>query len=200
VTTRTCVPKTANGGGTVKLHAPKKLSLACGQAKPEGYFGIDYVDVPGVDLVHDLMDFPWPIKTNSVQEINCSHFVEHIPHFRPGFTKDGWWHFFDEVYRICKKAAVCTFVHPYAMSVRADWDPTHERRIHEMTWYYLSKEWRVSQGLDHYQTEVDFEVALIEGLGVPTDIQNKHHEAQNYAREHYWNVISDLMVQLRVLK
>lgn len=187
---------TANG----RLHAPKKLSLACGQAKPEGFFGVDYANIEGVDLVHDLLQFPWPIKTGVVQEINCSHFVEHIPHWRPGFTKDGWFHFFDEVFRISKKGAVCTFIHPYAMNARAFWDPTHERYIHETAWYYLSKGWRTMQNLDHYQTDVDFEVIVIEGLGVPEEIQVKHHEAQAYARNHYWNVISDLLVRLKVVK
>lgn len=198
--TRAAVPKTRNGGGRTKLHAPTKLSLACGQAKPEGFFGIDYTKADGVDLVHDLNEFPWPIKSGVVEEIQCSHYVEHIPHWRPGFTKDGWWMFFDEVYRICKPDAICSFVHPYCMSVRADWDPTHERRIHENTWYYLNAEWRKVQMLDHYPTEVNFEVELIEGLGVAEAVQARHHEAQAYAREHYWNVIADLHARLKVLK
>jgi hypothetical protein len=86
------------------------------------------------------------------------------------------------------------------MSARAFWDPTHERYIHEMAWYYLSRDWRRSQGLDHYQTDVNFEVQMIEGLGVPDSIQTKHHEAQAYAREHYWNVIADLMVVIKAVK
>lgn len=202
MSTRTRVPGKTNGGGQVKLHAPKKLSLACGQNKPEGYFGIDISENADADLVYDLMTFPWPIKTSSVQEISCVHFVEHIPHWRPWFDagKDGWFHFFDEVYRICKKDAVCTFVHPYAMSARAFWDPTHVRYIHEQMWYYLDPAWRQGNGLDHYPTVADFEVTLIEGTGVDEDTQSRHHEAQQHRRLHYWNIIADLVVMLKARK
>lgn len=189
-----------NGSGKTKIHAPKKLSLGCGQSKPEGYFGIDIIPVAGVDLVHDLWHFPWPIRANSVEELQCSHLIEHLPHERPGWEKDGWFLFFDEVYRICKPDAVCTFQHPYVKSERAFWDPTHQRFIHETTWSYLSADWRKSMILDHYPAEHNFEVTAIEGVGVDAITQAKHHEAQQFSRIHYWNVISDLVIVLKALK
>ena len=57
-----------------------KLNLACGKNKIEGFFGIDKIMTPGlVDEVVDLTLFPWPIKSESTDEIICSHYVEHTP-------------------------------------------------------------------------------------------------------------------------
>jgi hypothetical protein len=125
VSTRT---KTPNGKTDVLIHAPRKLDIACGQRKQAGYKGIDIAGNP--DIVHDLNDFPWPIKTSSVKEVFCSHYVEHIPHWMPGWERDGWWMFFDELYRIMAKGATALFFHPYAKSDRAFWDPTHTRYVH----------------------------------------------------------------------
>lgn len=188
-----------NGRETLELINEPKLSLACGQRKPEGFFGVDIA--PGVgDAQVDLLSFPWPIKDRSVRELECSHFVEHIPHWRPGWQKDGWWLFFEEVYRICKRGATCRFTTPYVMNGRAFWDPTHERFVHEATWLYLSKQWREEQGLDHYPTHVNFEVLSIEGTGISPEMQARSLDQQQFARTHYWNVVHDLVVLLRVIK
>jgi hypothetical protein len=176
-----------------------KLDLACGQNKQEGFTGIDIAG--NYDIQHDLLVVPWPIAKDSVDETFSSHFVEHIPHYRPEFNNvDGWWVFFNELYRVSKPDSKHTFVHPYAKSDRAFWDPTHTRYIHETTWYYLNKNWRESQGLDHYHATCDFEVVVISGNGIADSIVNKHHEAQAFARQHYWNALADLVVELKAIK
>jgi len=192
MTPRTSVPKTTtgNGKGAVKNYAPKRLDIACGQNKQPGFKGIDIAG--DADIVHDLNEVPWPIKTSSVEEVFSSHYVEHIPHYRPGWDRDGWWRFFDELYRVMKKDATAQFVHPYAMSVRAFWDPTHVRFIHETTWYYLNREWRVANGLDHYPVECNFEVVTIDAFGIADEYMTRNLEQQAYQRTHFWNVIPDL--------
>jgi hypothetical protein len=178
---------------------PIRLDLACGQNKQEGFTGIDIAG--NYDIKHDLMVTPWPIKANTIEETFCSHFVEHIPHFRPEFAGvDGWWVFFNELYRVSKPDAKHVFHHPYVKSDRAFWDPTHVRFIHEQTWYYLDRNWRESQGLDHYDAVCDFEVVVICGNGIADSIVTKHHEAQAFARNHYWNALADLQVELKARK
>jgi hypothetical protein len=175
------------------------LDLACGQNKQEGFTG---VDIGGdADIVHDLLKTPWPFRKNTVEETFSSHFAEHIPHYRPEFNGlDGWWRFFNELYRVCKGGAKCVFVHPYAKHQRAFWDPTHTRYIHETTWYYLDKNWRESQRLDHYHATCDFEVVLIQGTGVDANTAGRSHEVQAERRNYYWDVIPDLIVELKVRK
>jgi hypothetical protein len=178
-----------------KIWAPKRLDIAAGRNKRDGYVGIDLES--GSDIVWDLFQFPWPIKTGSVVEVNVSHFVEHIPHYRPEWgARDGWFLFWEEVHRITKKGALVHIVHPYVMSARAFWDPTHVRFIHEMCWYYTDRTWREANGLGHY-TDADFEVVVISGTGIADDIVARNAEHQAYARAHYWNVIPDLSVELK---
>lgn len=177
------------------VYSPKRLDIACGQAKAEGFTGIDLAG--DADIVADLFEFPWPIADGSVREARISHFVEHIPHDRPGWNRDGWWLFWDEVYRVTKPGAKITIIHPYVKSDRAFWDPTHVRFIHEITWYYLDAQWRKSQGLDHYPIGADFEVVLIDGTGVADGIATRAKEHQLFARQHYWNVVDDLKVTLK---
>lgn len=191
-----------------KKRAPKKrlvpslrLDLGCGQNRQEGFLGVDRWKGPGVDIVTDLFQAPWPWPDNSVEETFSSHLVEHIPHYRPEYGGvDGWWVFFNELYRVCKPAAKTVFLHPYAKSDRAFWDPTHTRYIHETTWYYLSRQWRELQRLDHYDATCDFEVVVIQGNGVADSVATRNHEAQQFARDHYWNTIPDLIVELRAVK
>jgi predicted SAM-dependent methyltransferase len=175
-----------------------RLDLGCGQAKQEGFTGVDIAG--DADVIHDLFSFPWPFPDSSVEEIHASHFVEHIPHYRPDWDRDGWWMFFNECYRICKPDAKLTFVHPYVKCDRAFWDPTHTRYIHETTWYYGDRQWREQQRLDHYPADCDFEVTLIQGTGVDQDVAARHHEFQAVARHRYWNVIPDLIVELKARK
>ncbi len=55
------------------------LDLGCGANKHPGFVGLDVRDLPGVDIVHDLNVYPWPLPDESVNRITCSHVVEHIP-------------------------------------------------------------------------------------------------------------------------
>lgn len=175
------------------------MDLACGQNKQEGFTGIDVAG--DQDITHNLLVTPWPFKTGSVDETFCSHFVEHIPHYRPDFgNTDGWWVFFNELHRVCKDGAKCVFIHPYSRSDRAFWDPTHTRYVHETSWYYLDKSWREQQSLDHYDATCDFEVVVISGTGMDNEIVTRHHDAQTFARKFYFNVIPDLIVELKARK
>jgi len=173
-----------------------RLDIACGKDKAEVFTGIDMAG--DADIVHDLFTFPWPIDDRAVTEARCIHFVEHIPHWRPDYgTKDGWWWFWDEVYRITEPGALVTVQHPFLNTSRAFWDPTHTRYIPAETWSYLDATWRRQQSLDHYPTVADFEIVTINGLGLAPDVQLRNHEAQAFMRDRYWNVVQDLEVILR---
>lgn len=188
-----------------KRRAPRstglKLDLGCGQRPHEGFQGVDIAPGEGVDFVVDLFQYPWPFEDRSVREVVCSHLIEHVPHYRPEYGGvDGFWMFFNELYRICAKNAKLTFTCPYAKGDRAFWDPSHTRYIHETNFYYLSPEWLEAQGLQHYPVSCNFEIVTIDGLGVPDEIMNRNAEMQAQARSYYWNAVTDLSVQLKAIK
>jgi hypothetical protein len=168
-----------------------KLDIACGQNKRPGFTGVDIAAGPEIDFVWDLEKFPWePFTDNSMEEVYASHYIEH--------TKD-LMKFMDEVWRICQHGAKVTFLAPYYTSIRAWGDPTHTRAISEFTWLYYQKPWRVSQKLDHYPIQCDYEVTnLMLYFNDPWD--KKSDEARQFAQQHYWNAVSDIVVELKVIK
>ncbi len=175
----------------------KLLDIACGVRKPDGATGIDHAPESDADIFHDLFDFPWPIADGQVLEARCFHFAEHIPHWRPGWTKDGWFMFWEEVHRILAPEGTVEIQHPYARHDRAFYDPTHTRYIHEYTWYYLNKDFRDREQLGHYETDVDFDIVVVEGQGVPDQVMQRSEEFRSFAREFYFNVLADLHVILK---
>ena|SRR5712664_528206 len=130
---------------------PLKLDLGCGQSKREGFTGVDISKVPGVDVVHNLFTFPWPFKDDTVEEIWCSHFLEHVPN-KLRFA------FMDECYRILFAGGKAAFLFPYYSSMRAIQDPTHEwPPLCEFSFLYFNKQWREQNKLDHYPVKCDFD-------------------------------------------
>jgi len=168
-----------------------KLDIACGQNKPKGFLGVDIVPGPGVDFVWDLEKFPWePFKNDTFDEINISHYAEH--------TKD-LMKFMDEVWRISADGAKVVIVGPYYTSIRAWQDPTHTRALSEATWAYFNKEWRVANKLDHYPIQCNFSVEnMVAFFNPPWD--KKSEEARQFAQQHYFNAVSDIYAELKVIK
>jgi hypothetical protein len=182
-----------------------KLSLACGDRKPEGFKGVDIAKTNSADYVQDLLQFPWSqFADNSVDEIECSHFVEHIPHGN-GYN-DPFFEFFDEIYRILKPAefdpnnpniplkGFAQIVCPYYSSMRAWQDPTHNRAISEASFLYLNKQWRVDNKLDHYPVSCDFDFTY--GYILSPAWQQRNQETQAFAVQSYLNSVNDIQVTL----
>jgi hypothetical protein len=188
-----------------KTEEPLRLSLACGDNKPEGFKGVDIAKTDSTDYVQNLLEFPWKqFADNSVDEIECSHFVEHIPH-GDGYH-DPFMQFFDEIHRILKPAefdpanpnipvkGFARITCPYYSSMRAWQDPTHQRAISEASFLYLNKQWRIDNRLDHYPITCDFDFSY--GYVVSPEWQNRSQETQTFAIQHYINVVSDIQVTL----
>lgn len=110
-----------------------KLDIGCGENKQQGGFvGIDIRDVPGVDIVHDVEVYPWPLPDECVVIAVCSHLVEHInPH------KFGFVNFMNEIWRVLKPDAWIAIACPYAYSPGFAQDPTHCNMINEATFTYF---------------------------------------------------------------
>lgn len=172
-----------------------KLDLACGQNVRDGFTGVD--KYTGENRV-DVLKFPWPWADNSVDEIHCSHFIEHIPMVEvehQGRVKDLLFAFFDEAYRVLKPGALMTVICPCARSNRAFQDPTHRRFIVMETFAYLNRGWREFNKLDHYQVQCNFDFDVRPGTAPeealrPTEVQMQRHNSM-------WNVVLDLMAVLK---
>lgn len=174
----------------------KKLDLACGDNKIPGFYGIDIKECESVDYVMDLRKYPWTIESNSAEEINCSHYVEHIPHDinNPDDDRDGFIQFMDEVYRILKPGGKIIITAPYYTSMRAYGDPTHVRYIADFSFYYFNKQWREVNKLSHYGIKCDFDIKY--SYHITNEMTLKSEEVRDKAIIHDWNVVDDIIVEL----
>ncbi|MFA7062270.1 MAG: tetratricopeptide repeat protein [Pedobacter sp.] len=156
-----------------------KLDIACGKNKKPGFTGVDIWE--GADIVVDLEKFPWPFEDNSVDEIFCSHYIEHTPDLIS---------FANELHRILKIGAKAEIIAPYYSSIRAWQDPTHLRAISENTFLYFNKDWRVINRLDHYPivSDFDFESSYV----IDPTWRDKSEDELKFAIKHYINVVSDI--------
>jgi predicted SAM-dependent methyltransferase len=173
-----------------------KIDLACGNSKREGFIGIDIAQTDSTDYIVDLTKYPWPIESNSVEELNCSHYIEHIPHDvnNPNDTRDGLIQFMDECYRILKSEGKLRIIVPFLTSVRAFQDPTHQRFICKETFQYFNQEWIKAWNLEHYNIKSNFNAVF--SYFISNELVLKSKEIREQAFNKDWNAIDDLLVDL----
>ena len=210
----------------LKLHKSVplvRLDLACGQTPQEGFEGVDLYSEQAKHKV-DLLKFPWPWADNSVDEVFCSHFIEHIPArevemrdlrkcngsaeaggidgLNEDVTRflgqDMFFAFFDELWRVMKNESFATIICPTARSSRGFQDPTHRRFIMCETFAYLWKDWRFVNNLDHYNVRCNLlsEVNFI----VDKEMNLLNDEAKTRRFKESWNVIHDWHAKMKVIK
>ena len=75
---------------------PLKIDIGCKTSKKKGFQGIDILDF-GQEIVWDVTE-GLPFPDNTVQEIYCSHFLEHL---KVEQIQD----FFLEMHRVCKEGS-----------------------------------------------------------------------------------------------
>ena len=142
----------------LKDRSSVRVDIACGanKAGPD-WIGIDVQDLPGVDIVHDLNEFPWPLPDKCASLVLASHYIEHINPANFGFID-----FMNEVWRVTKYDGEFAIITPYAGSYGFWQDPTHCNGVNEATFYYFDplhtsgyyrfyrpKPWRIKETVFH---------------------------------------------------
>lgn len=114
-----------------------RLDLGCGPNPKEGFIGVDRIKFSDkVQVVADLTK-RWPWKDGEVEEVHCSHTIEH-------FTARERVHVMNELYRVLKLGGKCMLIAPHWASARAYGDMTHQwPPVSEFWFYYLDKPWRL---------------------------------------------------------
>ncbi len=87
-----------------------KIDLGCGNARRDGYLGLDFIEGPQVDHVLDLTNDRYPFDDDSVGAVFSAHFLEHIE--EPD-------HVFSEIGRVCRDGAQIEFWTPYTFTEEA---------------------------------------------------------------------------------
>ena len=116
----------------LKFYGAIQLDIACGENKTGGFVGMDVRELPGVDIVWDLENYPYPLPDDCVSEAIASHYLEHINPAKFGMIK-----FMDEIWRIMKVDCKFAVLLPYGGSPRYWQDPTHINGCNENTFRYF---------------------------------------------------------------
>lgn len=92
------------------------LDIGCGSQKAEGAIGLDIFPYEGVDVVHNIDEFPWPFKENQFEKVKAQHIIEHVANIAD---------FLKEIHRISAPGAEVSIVTPHFTSLDSWADPTH---------------------------------------------------------------------------
>lgn len=142
-----------------------RLDIGCGENKQDkDWIGIDSRSLPGVDIVHDLEVFPYPLPDECCLTIVGSHIIEHI---KPWLTIS----LFNELWRIMKPGGQLALATPYAGSPGFWQDPTHCNGFNEITFQYFDpdyplyaiykpKPWKLAPGFPVWQVTGNLEILM----------------------------------------
>lgn len=198
---------------------PLRLDLGAGENVREGFEGADFF-APNAKHKVNLMEFPWPWKDSSVDELHSSHFLEHLPmtywnppslfELSPGAglsktapfsevpatveSRDLLCRFMDEAYRVLKPGGRFKVIVPSARSNRGFQDPTHRRFFVAESFLYFNRSWREANKLGHYLCSCDFD--LTANPTIPEALVLLSPEAQTRRCIHEWNTTFDWVADL----
>ncbi len=116
----------------------KRLNLGCGINIEKGSVNLDMYKLKGVDVVHNLNDYPYPFKDNTFKEVFAGNILEHL---------DDLDKVLEELSRICKNGATLDIIVPLAPTMFAFSDPTHKLFFTYRTFEYFTEE---EKSLNHY--------------------------------------------------
>ena len=127
-----------------------KLNLGCGSDIKEGFTNVDYIGNKGVDIIHNLNQYPYPFKDSSVNEIYARDIMEHL---------DNPNDFIKELWRIGKPNCKIWIRVPHFSSLYAWADLTHRRPFS----YFV---------LDHYDLNNKGSTSLLSKTDVSFNVNN----------------------------
>jgi SAM-dependent methyltransferase len=120
------------------------LDVGCGQDKIHGAVGVDLCDLPGVDIIHNLNQYPWPFEDNSFDHVVCNHSLSHLDNFMRALG---------EIQRIAKPGAIIEIIAPHYASDNSNTDPTLRTRVGIRTMNYFCEQYDFKY---HYYSPIRF--------------------------------------------
>ena len=143
--------KKKNNNWTTLSQEKLKIELGCGDNKKEGYFGVDIVDLPNVDLVMDIEKGLTELKSNSVDEFYSRHLMEHIVNFKL-LQK--------EIHRTLKDGGVQIMTVPH-FSNKYYYYPTHVRFFGLYSMSYFEKRSYFKRTLPNFYYDFNFDLVSV---------------------------------------
>lgn len=102
-----------------------KINLGAGTDILADYINVDMVELEGIDVVHNLIKFPWPFEDNSASNIRAIDVLEHLPPYIG--DEHGVIKFINECWRILEPGGELYIQTPGWRATFLWIDPTHVR-------------------------------------------------------------------------
>lgn len=141
---------TKNGITQVNVFGDKKvLHIGSGKSRLAGTTTMDMLNLPGVDIVHDLDQMPWPIQDNEYDVIFAHSVFEHL---------EDQVKIMEEMWRILKPKGRIVICVPHFRCVDAFNDSTHTHffTAHSMDYYIQGTRLADYEYTNRYYNKIGF--------------------------------------------
>jgi len=107
------------------------LDLGAGRRARAGYYGVDHIELPGIDIVADLNRPLEGLPDNCADSVSTCHVLEHVPDFLGLLS---------EIHRITRPGGLIEVVVPHFSNPYHYSDPTHVRTFGLYSFFYFADE------------------------------------------------------------
>lgn len=108
---------------------PLRLNIGGGQRVKPGFYNLDIIEMPGVDIVANLEEALSALPDNCVLEIYSRHVLEHISRFTELIA---------ELHRVTRSDGRIEIIVPHFSNPYAYSDPTHVRFFGLYSFFYYA--------------------------------------------------------------
>ena len=165
-----------------------KLLLGGGTLTKRGFTNVDILPLPGVDVVADITK-GLPFPDNSVDEVAADYFLPYVPDVV--FVMQ-------EIYRVCQNGARVIIKVPYFKSSFACKDPTTKYFFTERTFEQFDHTY-VERGLmPEYNLKCNYKTEKVTYNYVNRG--TRFVPFVGFLRRFLWDIVKNIVVELRVVK
>ncbi|MBU0620042.1 MAG: glycosyltransferase [Patescibacteria group bacterium] len=169
---------------TINSKHKKILDLGCGDRKKHvlgaQIIGIDKISLPGVDVIHNLNQFPYPFSDNYFDEIIADDVIEHL---------DDVIKIMEELWRIAKPEALIKISVPHFSSDNYFTDISHKHPFSSRSFNFFDKVF--NKKIHNFYTSAKFSI-IKKIIGFSEILPS--------GRKHFLNIHQFLGIQLIVNK
>lgn len=139
--------------------SPIKINLGAGSEAQEGWINVDWIAGKGIDVIHNLLDFPWPFEDDVADELLARDVLEHMPLFNKD-NQSTPIKFIEECHRILQPGGKLFITVPHWQSKNLWIDPTHVRGYDEKSFDYFDPDTDFGKWYSYY-SEKKFKVTSV---------------------------------------
>lgn len=136
-----------------------KINLGAGSEPTEGWVNVDWTQQDGIDVIHNLLEFPWPFEDGVANQIMARDVLEHMPLFNKD-NQSTPIKFVEECHRLLSTGGKLFITVPHWQSKNLWIDPTHVRGYDEQSFDYFDPDKFLGQAYGYY-SDKKFSVSAV---------------------------------------